>query len=223
MTRIAENSFCRIRTPGKRLGVSGDGRRSHEFPCACAWGSDLLPESVTVSHTSGERSMRDAMAKRKTLTPPVVTGIGFVAGVLCLILVSFCCPQQICSGSDFINNCAEHRWILALRDGSLGFFYQHNVGQWFFSSSYFEDHLNFPRGQLPNADIGLPHFAGAVLPLWLPLLVSILTIILQVRRSRKNAAGGCPMCGYDLTGNTTGRCPECGATISADHAFSSTL
>ncbi len=178
-----------------------------------------MPELAAAKRTSGKRWMRDVNSKRKALRPPVVAAIGMAVIVLCLIVVSFCCPQQTYSGSDFINNRAEHRWILALRDGSLGFFYQHNVGQWYFSSSYFEEHLNFPRGQIPNAEIGLPDYAGAVVPLWPPFLLCIFTIALLLRRSNRSVVGRCPGCGYDLAGNTSGRCPECGApTNTANQA-----
>lgn len=33
------------------------------------------------------------------------------------------------------------------------------------------------------------------------------------RREARLRAGGCPVCGYSLTGNTSGTCPECGTMI----------
>jgi len=35
---------------------------------------------------------------------------------------------------------------------------------------------------------------------------------------RRMAAGRCPSCGYDLTGNVSGRCPECGTEVPAARA-----
>ncbi len=43
------------------------------------------------------------------------------------------------------------------------------------------------------------------------LLLLVLIIAWQDRRTRKRAARGlCTRCGYDLTGNVSGTCPECG-------------
>ena len=54
------------------------------------------------------------------------------------------------------------------------------------------------------------------LPHWLFAAVAALAPAWRLRhalRSRRRlAAGRCPACGYDLTGNTSGVCPECGTT-----------
>ncbi len=56
-----------------------------------------------------------------------------------------------------------------------------------------------------------------VVPLWFVFLVLLLPAIALGRRwvkiLRENQ-GGCPVCGYDLTANTSGICPECGSPIS---------
>ena len=57
-----------------------------------------------------------------------------------------------------------------------------------------------------------------ICPSWLPsaLCVPAATLALwlgPIRRWRRQMRGGCPRCGYNLTGNVTGRCPECGAVV----------
>jgi len=52
-----------------------------------------------------------------------------------------------------------------------------------------------------------------IAPLWLPLAVIGLAVILAWRRDRRPPASHCRTCGYDLTGNVSGRCPECGQPI----------
>lgn len=47
-------------------------------------------------------------------------------------------------------------------------------------------------------------------PLWMPLALSVAATV-RSRRLEQRLAGGCPICRYDLAGNTTGVCPECGA------------
>jgi hypothetical protein len=44
----------------------------------------------------------------------------------------------------------------------------------------------------------------------LPLLVGASRLVAWRRRRR---TGGCPNCGYDLTGNVSGVCPECGTLV----------
>jgi hypothetical protein len=47
------------------------------------------------------------------------------------------------------------------------------------------------------------------------LLLSIVTIHAGVRRRRREDAGRCEKCLYDLTGNESGVCPECGTPTPA--------
>lgn len=51
-------------------------------------------------------------------------------------------------------------------------------------------------------------------PWWFLALASALfpaaALFKWVRRRAKAGSGGCPACGYDLTGNASGVCPECG-------------
>lgn len=55
-------------------------------------------------------------------------------------------------------------------------------------------------------------------PTWLVLLISLLSttlwLLLVSRSQREPPLGGCPGCGYNLTGNTSGVCPECGRAES---------
>jgi hypothetical protein len=48
------------------------------------------------------------------------------------------------------------------------------------------------------------------LPLWLPFACAAASASLLWWRDRRVAAGHCPRCGYNLTGNVSGVCPECG-------------
>ncbi len=53
------------------------------------------------------------------------------------------------------------------------------------------------------------------IPLWLPLLLSALTVFWARRGARpRNTTAACRTCGYDLTGNLSGRCPECGTPVA---------
>ena len=69
----------------------------------------------------------------------------------------------------------------------------------------------FHEGLLPRLSYwGHP---GLLLPLWLPFLALLLpTLWLWRRDRRKPRPGFCPVCDYNLTGNTTARCPECGTS-----------
>jgi len=55
------------------------------------------------------------------------------------------------------------------------------------------------------------------IPAWAIALASMLlpgtAVARELKRWRKRREGHCPVCSYDLTGNTSGRCPECGTTI----------
>ncbi|HXE54709.1 MAG TPA: hypothetical protein VN541_16930 [Tepidisphaeraceae bacterium] len=59
--------------------------------------------------------------------------------------------------------------------------------------------LIFPAWQLA--------LLSAFIPAWWTLR--------RVRSSLKIGHGGCAVCGYNLTGNTSGTCPECGTAITA--------
>jgi hypothetical protein len=52
---------------------------------------------------------------------------------------------------------------------------------------------------------------------WLLAAVFTMTpaawLIAFFRRRHRSNRGLCPICGYDLTGNTSGKCPECGQPI----------
>lgn len=52
------------------------------------------------------------------------------------------------------------------------------------------------------------------LPLWCPLLLSVLATVWLFYRDRRRLPGYCTQCGYDLTGNVSGRCPECGIDVA---------
>jgi hypothetical protein len=45
------------------------------------------------------------------------------------------------------------------------------------------------------------------------LIVPLYATALASRRRLRTAAGRCPDCGYNLTGNTSGTCPECGTAV----------
>jgi hypothetical protein len=58
-------------------------------------------------------------------------------------------------------------------------------------------------------------------PDWLPMLLAVPVVwrfwrkqLLRRRLLRLLAAGHCPVCGYNLTGNISGTCPECGTAIT---------
>jgi len=49
-------------------------------------------------------------------------------------------------------------------------------------------------------------FMFSVLPVW--------QVMKCLRGKRYVIAGGCRLCGYNLTGNTSGVCPECGTAVA---------
>lgn len=59
---------------------------------------------------------------------------------------------------------------------------------------------------------------GVLIPLWLPLLLTLIPTIHLWYKDREPLPGCCVKCGYDLTGNTSGLCPECGEEITSDMA-----
>jgi hypothetical protein len=53
-----------------------------------------------------------------------------------------------------------------------------------------------------------------LVPLWAVIaLTAILPVAWGTLRSAERRRGGCPTCGYNLTGNTSGVCPECGTPV----------
>jgi hypothetical protein len=55
---------------------------------------------------------------------------------------------------------------------------------------------------------------AVILPLWIPLSLTLgYTLVLFWRDRRRIAPGHC-RCGYDLTRNTSGVCPECGEQLA---------
>jgi len=53
-------------------------------------------------------------------------------------------------------------------------------------------------------------YLSVILPLWIPFAGAALPTALLLWTDKSRKAGLCPVCGYELTGNTTGVCPECG-------------
>jgi hypothetical protein len=56
------------------------------------------------------------------------------------------------------------------------------------------------------------------LPHWLVVTITAIPPVVwwrHWRRRRRNAAGHCTSCGYNLTANTSGVCPECGTPTTA--------
>jgi hypothetical protein len=74
----------------------------------------------------------------------------------------------------------------------------------------------------PTIARGVP-FRATSLSLWFPALLALALPAARVARRRNRArrratllaAGRCPSCGYDLTGNVSGACPECGKVPAA--------
>ena len=65
------------------------------------------------------------------------------------------------------------------------------------------------------------------LPFWLIVLLLggyplIVLVRGALRRWHRGEPGGCPRCGYDLTGNVTGTCSECGVTLDPESISSVT-
>ena len=53
------------------------------------------------------------------------------------------------------------------------------------------------------------------IPFWVFVLLTGIPAAFLFRRDRKRQlAGHCGICGYDLFGNTSGKCPECGEKIN---------
>ena len=48
------------------------------------------------------------------------------------------------------------------------------------------------------------------LPLWIPLLLTMIPTTFLCWRDNRRPPGHCASCGYNLTGNVSGVCPECG-------------
>ena len=64
----------------------------------------------------------------------------------------------------------------------------------------------FPPPEIDENGVNVPFWMmfGTLLPPWL-----LLNRVYRKRR-RRELAGCCRACGYDLTGNESGKCPECG-------------
>jgi hypothetical protein len=68
--------------------------------------------------------------------------------------------------------------------------------------------------QWPSVD-RIPSLGTRVtVPLWLILAVTVLGVVVAMRKARLTTKDTCATCGYDLTGNTSGVCAECGKGIT---------
>jgi hypothetical protein len=82
--------------------------------------------------------------------------------------------------------------------------------------TYTRNHMDFmiPSG---NGGVFVTHHRLIVIPYWLPTTLFALAptawLIGRTRRRRRQRAGLCPNCGYDLRA-TPDRCPECGRSAS---------
>lgn len=64
----------------------------------------------------------------------------------------------------------------------------------------------------PAHRVVIPYVMIAVIAAGLPL-GWLVYFSRRARRWRLRRAGKCPVCGYNLTGNTSGVCPECGSAV----------
>jgi len=72
----------------------------------------------------------------------------------------------------------------------------------------------FPGPLLPFVHEIPGVFSVVVVPLWMPLVLSIVATVMLWRLDRRRAQiGHCAKCNYNLTKNVSGRCPECGEPI----------
>lgn len=86
----------------------------------------------------------------------------------------------------------------------LGFTYAHRVTVWREPGSNRQVTLTFQQLSFP---VWLHAILFAMPPLgW---------FVAARRRRLRRKQGGCPACGYNLTGNTSGVCPECGTPAVA--------
>lgn len=69
-----------------------------------------------------------------------------------------------------------------------------------------------PGGCAPSVILSdNPRFV--ILPHWFTNLIAWSAFLYFWRKACKPAAGHCPQCGYNLTGNVSGHCPECHAKV----------
>jgi hypothetical protein len=66
-----------------------------------------------------------------------------------------------------------------------------------------------------SASAGVTNRIEVVLPMWVvgSALAGVAALLLWLERRARPRKGGCDVCGYDLTGNTSGICPECGTPL----------
>jgi hypothetical protein len=118
---------------------------------------------------------------------------------------------------------------LALQDGQIGlwdayipkgqkstFFvhveiYDPSVGSWDFWDDPRSYGFTRPKGYF---DLGIGDKRIVRIPLWMPLIVTLIPTAFLFWRDRRIPPGQCLKCRYDLTGNTSGVCPECGNPLA---------
>ena len=61
--------------------------------------------------------------------------------------------------------------------------------------------------------VTVPGFRALAIPVWIPLVLVVLTLAIARILCRSARPGHCPNCDYNLTGLTSGVCPECGLPI----------
>jgi hypothetical protein len=89
-----------------------------------------------------------------------------------------------------------------------------------------------PRGDLQSEFLGggmpklIPGFTGRnaiQVPMWLATLTILGIVALMISRRRAVSKWACPVCEYDLRGNTSGKCPECGTPSTESQIRKATL
>jgi predicted RNA-binding Zn-ribbon protein involved in translation (DUF1610 family) len=70
-----------------------------------------------------------------------------------------------------------------------------------------------PEFVRPFANI--PQIVIVTIPLWIPMTLAVGFTLFLWKARRRQLAGVCSACNYNLEGNVSGTCPECGTLINS--------
>lgn len=150
------------------------------------------------------RSPRASVARRVAKWAALAMCVLLAAGLVFQVWHTVAWTNSYGTGVRLMEGQVQIGWMRVPQSGTARFV-------WRLDRARPVDFRTYWQLPLPSVYGDYVHLPVSLLPLL--VLLASLTFVLWLRDRLRFAAGYCPKCGYDLTGNVSGRCPECGARM----------